>query len=174
MVFPLDGKLYGLILTEQRDWEKKFRRHVPSSNFNYWDNTDPDSKVSDIEWKARAAVWNQYDDALKLVVDCSVDPYNDVTEPSKHEIVKAIASRKERALRVANDRAYLRFSEMDEKYQAAKRDAETRFEDVAIPTLVGLVMRFRDWTKTEAAQCMIALEAGHVRSSLPEITVDMI
>jgi len=27
-------------------------------NFSYWDNTDPDSKVSDREWKNREKIWN--------------------------------------------------------------------------------------------------------------------
>lgn len=55
-IMPHDGKLYGMVFTEQ-SWRKELLANDWVSDFGFWDSTDKPETLSDLEWEDRERIW---------------------------------------------------------------------------------------------------------------------
>lgn len=62
-ILPVNGKLLGLVFTEQPDWRKLWDEQGFTEPYGYWDNTDPDEDATEAEWEQRERDWTE---ALRL------------------------------------------------------------------------------------------------------------
>lgn len=54
--------VYGSTFKDSFDIHKKLLKRKFITNFEYWNNTDPDEKVSEGEWELREKVWEEFEE----------------------------------------------------------------------------------------------------------------
>ena len=57
-ILPFEGAVYGMVFTEQADWQEAWRAQGVSADFAYWDNSDRPEGVTSADWADRARVWS--------------------------------------------------------------------------------------------------------------------
>lgn len=57
-LLPIRDFTIGIIYTSQDDFKRAFFRKRFVKDYAYWNNTDPDKKVSEKEWEQRRKDWN--------------------------------------------------------------------------------------------------------------------
>ena len=55
-IMPFEGRLYGMIFTEQ-NWRKELLAQGWASEFGFWDCSDKPDYVSEDEWRERKRIW---------------------------------------------------------------------------------------------------------------------
>lgn len=57
-----DTGIYGSTFKDSFDIHKKLLKRKFITNFEYWNNTDPDENVSESEWELREKVWEDFEE----------------------------------------------------------------------------------------------------------------
>lgn len=57
MAYPFEGRVYGLALTEQSEFQKILFESGLIESWQYWGNSDRPAEISEEEWEDRARVW---------------------------------------------------------------------------------------------------------------------
>lgn len=59
VLFPMANKMLGIPFTSNRELEKLWFRRSDVEQYGYWNNTDPPEDVTEEEWDARGAEWDE-------------------------------------------------------------------------------------------------------------------
>lgn len=59
VAIPHQGEVYALFYGGHRDMTKLFDAIPEVTEYNYWNNSDPDEDVSEEDWKTRGAIWDK-------------------------------------------------------------------------------------------------------------------
>lgn len=59
VLIPIDGKVLGLLYTEQNLIKKRFEALSFVKRYGYWDNTDRPDYVTEVEWNERGKIWDR-------------------------------------------------------------------------------------------------------------------
>lgn len=57
-LFPYEDHLLGIAYTEHDEWFTTFLKLPGIREYGYWNNTDPDERVSEAEWEQRRRAWD--------------------------------------------------------------------------------------------------------------------
>jgi hypothetical protein len=58
VLFPVEDNMYGMVFTEQREFEKLWFEQDYVKYYGYWNNADPDEDCSEEEWNERERIWD--------------------------------------------------------------------------------------------------------------------
>lgn len=90
VIFPFEGKFYGIYDSEKTEFYSDFLTRPKVSEFRYYDNTDKPDNISEKDWDERSRVW----DAIFKGSDLSCEigftkKYNTyISQPEIHEIME--------------------------------------------------------------------------------------
>jgi len=59
-LYPIRDITIGIVYSGEADFKQKFFRRRFVKDYSYWNNTDPDEKVSEEEWNQREKDWNSF------------------------------------------------------------------------------------------------------------------
>lgn len=117
-LYPIRDITIGIVYSSEPDFKQKFFRKRFVKDYAYWNNTDPDEKVSEEEWDQREKDWNAFGYTppaeagfVKEIVPSRMHP---MMGHDKWE--EFFPEKKERALAVAKDILFQEWmKENDEK-----------------------------------------------------------
>jgi hypothetical protein len=161
-LLPFEGRLYGIVRTEQFRWFEEYTSRPGISGFDYWDNTDRPKAVDTAEWNERRRIW------LGALKECSVltlDYSRDCGAPSDMELAAALPSFERRLDRTARDRTRNFFV----------REVARVSADAGINELVSAAAHWGDWLESDAGRAEFDREQARIAAILPrDVTVDML
>lgn len=150
---PHQGRVYGIVFSEQREWVQAWMAKSGVERFAYWDNTDPEDGVSNKAWKARGRIWDDILDRNGGVpamsgfsVKCT-DSF--IPSPQPEEIAERLPTFDERVTRMAVEKV------VGERVAAlqAKSDAAGGGNGAAADTsaIVRMIFDAQRWIRDDAA-----------------------
>jgi hypothetical protein len=168
-LMPFEGRVYGIVYTEQRDWLEAWMAKPFVEPFPYWNNTDRPDTVREDEWNERARIWHEITERAVgrvpamagFTVDCTLDAH----ALCRHEDVLArIPSFENRLARISFNIA------VNERVRA---ELEKRPDEEARRSFVAIFMRASDWVKGEEGAASLQAVRERCRALLKrEITMD--
>jgi hypothetical protein len=169
-LMPFEGQVYGIVYTEQREWQSLWMGKPFILDFAYWDNTDPPEELPDDEWEERGRVWGEiFDDAIMSapsMAGFNADCTHDTLMPDTENVVAVLPTHEERvALRARFAAATARV----ERLKAEKGPPTTSFEGTESS------LDAMEWLQTEDGGKALDAEKRRIAGILEaEVTREML
>jgi hypothetical protein len=104
-LLPFEGQVYGIIYTEQREWQRLWMDKPFVLDFRYWNNTDPPEELPETEWEERGRVGNAIFDSAILnapsMAGFNADCAHEAVMPDTNNVVNCLPSHESRVGRRA-------------------------------------------------------------------------
>lgn len=164
LVLPFEGRVYGLVITEQWKWRKHLLEQDWVEEFGYWDHTDPPDGMPEHEWDERSRIWDgiMSQDPLDRLGGCGFhfEFLQASTVPNVDQILPSVPGVEGRASMLA------RSSVINAASARLKEQFPAEFERNPIH----YVLKAGNYTETEEGEREVAREAARIQGILPEIT----
>jgi hypothetical protein len=169
-LMPFEGQVYGIVYTEQREWQSLWMDKPFIIDFSYWDNTDPPEELPYEEWEERGRVWSTiFDGAIMSapsMAGFNADCTHDTLMPDTENVVAVLPTHEERAVRRAR---FAAATAHVERLKAAKGQPKTSFEGTEYS------LDAMEWLQTEDGRKAQDAETRRIAGILEaEVTREML
>ena len=168
-LMPFEGRIYGIVYTEQHEWLRLWMEKPFVEDFGYWDNTDAPEEVPDSEWQERARVWRAiFEPAIMSapsMAGFAADCTHEALMPDSEHVADCAPSLIQRAARRAKFKV---ISDEVERLQSLAVDKDpTHLQSFAVEGM--------QWFQSDEGQAAFEAEKSRLMSILPpEITKAML
>ena len=164
-LIPFEGRVYGMVVTEQGEWQDLWRQQPFVEEFGYWDNVDPLEDVDEADWNERGRIWEAIlavnPSAPPSMLGFSADCTRESVYVSLDDVMQHIQPPEERAGACADHAVRVR----RRQHEIEQIDASNRTE----AALDAAKRRADAWMRTDAGLAALAAETERMKTVLKPI-----